>query len=95
MFTSRSLTAVFESADEVPFDDSTKIIFFSDCHRGDNSWADDFAHNQNVYYHAMNAYYREDYSCIEIGDGDELWENIQFRDVNDGSCVHPWSITGI
>ena len=39
MSTSKRLTEVFESAHEIPFDDSGKFVFFSDIHRGDNSWA--------------------------------------------------------
>jgi len=81
MSTSKRLTEVFKSAKEVPFDDSSKFIFFSDCHRGDNSWADDFAHNQNLFFHALNHYYNEGFTYIEIGDGDELWENKRFADI--------------
>jgi UDP-2,3-diacylglucosamine pyrophosphatase LpxH len=81
MFTSRRLSSAFRLAQEIPFDDSSKFIFFSDCHRGDNSWADDFAHNQNLYSHALDRYYREGFTYIEIGDGDELWENRRFEDV--------------
>ena len=81
MSTSKRLTEVFESAKEIPFDDSSKFILFSDCHRGDNSWADDFAHNQNLFFHALNRYYNEGFTYIEIGDGDELWENKRFADI--------------
>jgi UDP-2,3-diacylglucosamine pyrophosphatase LpxH len=52
-----------------------KYILFSDCHRGDGSWADDFAQNENIYFNALSYYYQNDYTYIEIGDGDELWEN--------------------
>ena len=55
--------------------DKRKYILFSDCHRGDGSWADDFAQNENIYFNALRYYYRNDYTYIEIGDGDELWEN--------------------
>lgn len=77
------LTEVFESprTKEVPFDDSSKFILFSDCHRGDNSWSDDFAHNQNIFFHALNHYYKEGFTYIEIGDGDELWEHRRYADV--------------
>ncbi len=81
MSTSERLTEVFESAKEIPFDDSSKFIFFSDCHRGDNSWADDFAHNQTLFFHALNHYYNEGFTYIEIGDADELWENKRFADI--------------
>lgn len=55
--------------------DKRKYILFSDCHRGDESWADDFAQNENIYFNALRYYYQNDYTYIEIGDGDELWEN--------------------
>jgi UDP-2,3-diacylglucosamine pyrophosphatase LpxH len=72
------LTQVFESSKRIPIDDSSKIILMSDCHRGDNSWADDFARNQNIYFAALSYYYKKGYTYIEIGDGDELWENRSF-----------------
>lgn len=81
MSTSRRLTEVFETAIEIPFDDSSKFIFFSDSHRGDNSWADDFAHNQNIFFNALNYYYKKGFTYIEIGDSDELWENKRFSDI--------------
>lgn len=63
----------------IDVNDDTKIIFFSDVHRGDNSLTDEFARNQNVYYHAISRYYDEGYRYIEIGDGDELWEYSKFE----------------
>jgi UDP-2,3-diacylglucosamine pyrophosphatase LpxH len=75
MYAFKRLSQVFKSADEIPFDDSSRIILMSDCHRGDGSWADDFIQNQNIYYAALTHYYNEKYTYIEIGDGDELWEN--------------------
>ena len=81
MSTSKRLTQVFKSSKEIPFDDTSKFIFFSDCHRGDNSWADDFAQNQNLFFHALNQYYDQGFTYIEIGDGDELWENKNFGDI--------------
>lgn len=81
MSTSKRLTEVFKSAEVVSFDDSSKFIFFSDCHRGDNSWADDFAHNEKLLFHALNYYYDKGFTYIEIGDGDELWEYKKFREI--------------
>lgn len=74
-----NLTRVFNTAPQLPLDDRAKIIIFSDCHRGDNSWADDFAHNQNLYYFALNHYLAAGFTYIEAGDGDELWENRDFN----------------
>lgn len=79
MSTKRRLGRAYDQARIVPFDDTSRIIFFSDCHRGDNSFADDFSNNRNIYFHALKHYYREGFQYIELGDGDELWENIHFE----------------
>lgn len=60
---------------EVVAKPGSKYIIFSDQHRGDNSWADDFAHNQVLFFHALSDYLKKGYTYIELGDGDELWEN--------------------
>lgn len=75
------LDRAYNQARVVPFDDSTRIVLFSDCHRGDNSFADDFANNRNIYFHALKHYYREGFLYFELGDGDELWENVHFKSV--------------
>jgi UDP-2,3-diacylglucosamine pyrophosphatase LpxH len=78
--TADRLTQVFQEAREhaIEFDDTSKFIFFSDCHRGDNGWSDDFAHNQILFWHALKCYDNERFTYVEIGDGDELWENRDF-----------------
>ncbi|WP_088227657.1 metallophosphoesterase [Desulfosporosinus sp. FKB] len=75
------ISKIFQTAEEIPFDNSSKIILMSDIHRGDGSWADDFSKNQNVYYAALNHYYHENYTYIEVGDGDELWKNNKLTDI--------------
>jgi UDP-2,3-diacylglucosamine pyrophosphatase LpxH len=72
---------VLETAKQVPFDDSSRFVFFSDCHRGDNSQIDAFAKNKNLFLHALTHYYREGFTYVEVGDGDELWHNRRFSDV--------------
>jgi len=69
----------YRTAKRIQFDDSSKIIIFSDCHRGDNTFADDFANNRNIYFHALKTYYNEGFTYCELGDGDELWENRDFN----------------
>ena len=59
----------YKNAKVIPFDDSSKFILFSDCHRGDNSFADDFANNRNIYFHALKHYYAEGFQYCELGDG--------------------------
>lgn len=77
----KRISKVFESAEEILIDDSTKIILMSDVHRGDGGWADDFSKNQNLYFAALKHYYNENYTYIEIGDGDELWKNKRLSDI--------------
>ncbi|NTW71308.1 MAG: serine/threonine protein phosphatase [Eubacteriaceae bacterium] len=79
MNTMKRLTEAYGKALEIPFNDQSKFILFSDVHRGDNSISDEFAHNQNIYFHAMNHYYNEGFTYIEVGDGDELWEHSAFK----------------
>ncbi len=72
------LSGVYRKSISIPFDDSSRIVFFSDVHRGDNSPADNFAANKEIYKAALNYYYNNGFTYIEIGDGDELWENDRF-----------------
>ncbi len=75
------LTEAFEAAAEIPFDDTSRFIFFSDCHRGDNSWADNFARNQSLFFFALEYYHRNGFTYFELGDGDELYENRRFSSI--------------
>lgn len=75
------LDKAYEKAFRIPFDDDSKFIIFSDCHRGNNSFADDFANNRNSYFHALAHYYRNGFTYCELGDGDELWENLTFESI--------------
>ena len=76
---SKRLTQVFSTAPVVEFDSLDKFIVFGDCHRGDASWKDDYAHNRNLHLHALTYYFERDFTYIEIGDGDELFEHRQFE----------------
>ncbi|RXR21191.1 serine/threonine protein phosphatase [Flavobacterium amnicola] len=82
MFSSQDrLDRAYKNAKRIPFDNNSKFILFSDCHRSDGSFADDFANNRNVYFHALNHYFKNGFHYIELGDGDELWENLFFKDI--------------
>jgi predicted phosphodiesterase len=83
MSSNARLSRAYKNAKVLLFDDASKFILFSDCHRGDNSFADEFANNRNIYFHALTHYYREGFQYCELGDGDELWENLKFQDVFD------------
>jgi UDP-2,3-diacylglucosamine pyrophosphatase LpxH len=86
------LSEVFKSSEELSFDDSSKFILVSDCHRGDNSWADDFAPNQNIFFYALNFYFDNGFTYIEIGDGEELWENRYFENIRKAHSHIYWKL---
>jgi len=75
------ITKAYKTARRICFNDTSKFIIFSDIHRGDNSFADDFANNKNTYFHALNNYYKKGFTYCELGDGDELWENREFESI--------------
>lgn len=81
MNTDKRLTQAFHNAMRETFDKNSKYIFFSDVHRGDDSVSDEFARNQNIFLHALNYYYHNGYTYVEVGDGDELWEYPTFKHI--------------
>ena len=93
MSTSSRLTEVFNSAPEITFDNESKFIFFSDCHRGDNSWADDFAPNQTLMFYALDYYLKAGFTYVEVGDGEELWETLRFEDIQRAHSHIYWKIS--
>lgn len=78
MSINQRLNKLYDESKSVTFNNDSKFIFLSDCHRGDNSISDEFAHNQTIYLHALNYYFSEGYTYFEVGDGDELWEHNKF-----------------
>lgn len=81
MFTDKRLTKAYLNAKIEYFDENSKYIFFSDCHRGDDSVSDEFTRNQHVLLHALDYYYNNGYIYVEAGDGDELWEYPKFKHI--------------
>lgn len=81
MYTYTRLNQVYNSSETILFDDNSKFVFFSDCHRGDGSKADNFIKNRDIYLYSLKHYYEKDFTYIELGDGDELWENDHFSDL--------------
>jgi UDP-2,3-diacylglucosamine pyrophosphatase LpxH len=77
----KRVNRVFLSAKTLPIDDSAQLILMSDVHRGDGSWADDFLRNENLYFGALSHYYQNNFTYIELGDGDELWKFKKMADI--------------
>lgn len=79
MSSDKRLTRAFKNAKSISIDNTSKVVFMSDVHRGDASYADEFSRNRNIFAHALKTYLDEDYRLIELGDGNELWENLYFK----------------
>lgn len=71
----KRLDRAFQNAPVLPLTSTTCYVFFSDCHRGIGNNNDDFLNNSNICFAALQYYYQYDFTYIENGDGDELWEN--------------------
>lgn len=69
------LNQSFEGAPRLPLDCRSKYVLVSDCHRGIGTTNDNFLKNQHLYFAALQHYYQTGFTYIELGDGDELWEN--------------------
>jgi predicted phosphodiesterase len=64
-----------EKGPVVDFDlSSGKYIIFSDQHKGAGDLADDFYPAKKNYLHALNYYFDNNYTFINLGDCEELWE---------------------
>lgn len=77
----KRLTEAYKNAKIEYFDNNSKYIFFSDCHRGECTPSDEFAKNQNIFLFALEYYYKNGFTYVEAGDGDELWEHSNFKHI--------------
>lgn len=69
------LADTFEGALKLPLTECTKYVIFSDCHRGTGSGNDNFTKNELLFVNALKYYASNGFTYLELGDGDELWEN--------------------
>jgi len=65
----------------IPLTSGTRLAIFSDIHRGTGDWADDFNHNSRIFVCALDYYLRNRFTYVELGDGDELYENRRLTDI--------------
>ncbi len=73
------LSRAFHNAPVLPLHMRSRYVLISDCHRGSGNSNDNFLKNQNLYFTALKHYYDCGFTYIELGDGDELWENRKMR----------------
>ena len=79
--TYRKLDKAYENALCIPIYSGSRMVFMSDCHRGIGNWGDNFQPNQNLFFAALQYYNQRKFTYIELGDGDELWENRRLKDI--------------
>lgn len=73
----------FSDAPKLPLTKHSRYVLFSDCHRGVGTSGDNFLKNQHLYFAALQYYFQEKYTYLELGDGDELWENRSFARIKE------------
>lgn len=77
------LDKAFKNAPVLPLGSDTGYVLFSDCHRGIGTNNDNFLKNRHLYLAALKHYFRHDFTYIELGDGDELWENRSMEQIKE------------
>lgn len=80
------ISKAFEGALRLPLTQNSKYVIFSDCHRGTGSANDNYLKNEYIFLAALRYYFPKDFTYIELGDGDELWENRSFEAIK---SMHP------
>lgn len=79
----RRLQEVYNKSPVISFDSSSRIVLMSDCHRGQGTEGDNFLKNQNLFLGALEYYDHRGFTYIELGDGDELWENRKIESITE------------
>ena len=77
------LNRAFEYAPSLPLLEHSRFVLFSDCHRGTGTSGDNFLKNQHLYFAALQYYLERNFTYIELGDGDELWENRSLEQIKE------------
>ena len=77
------LQKAYEGALRLPLNKCSKYVIISDCHRGTGNANDNYMKNQMLHCAALSHYYRLGFTYIELGDGDELWENRSMKQITD------------
>lgn len=81
MSTYSKLDKLYKASKTISFSSQSKFIIMSDCHRGTGTFTDQFLPNRPLFLAALQYYYDEGFTYIELGDGDELWQNSSYLDI--------------
>ena len=80
---SKRLVQAFFNAPVLSLTAQSKFVIMSDCHRGIGNTSDNFLKNELIFLSALQSYYNEGFTYIELGDGDELWKNRSLKAIQD------------
>lgn len=89
----KRLQQAYEEAVTIPLDSESKFVIMSDCHRGQGNTGDNFLSNQNLFFGALEYYYENGFTYIELGDGDELWENRKMSSIIEAHSDAFWMMS--
>lgn len=78
---SEKLNKIYKNSKRLKIDNETKLVIMSDCHRGSGNNLDNFIKNKNIFKAALNHYYNNGFSYIELGDGDDMWEVDDYNEI--------------
>ena len=78
---SKKLDKIFKKSKIMEIDDNTKLVIMSDCHRGAGDNFDNFIKNRNIFLYALTYYYDNGFTYVELGDGDEMWEVKDYKNI--------------
>ncbi len=81
MSTSGRLTKLYEEAERVYYGRKDRYVVMSDCHRGIGDSGDNFLKNRHIFLAALRYYNQRNFTYVELGDGDELWENKEMKKI--------------
>ena len=70
----RKLDRLYASSPALSFDSCSRIVLMSDCHRGQGNGGDNFLPTSPIFQGALEYYYHNGFTYIELGAGDELGE---------------------
>lgn len=79
----KRISEAFDHALCLPLNYSSRYVIISDCHRGTGRAGDNFLKNEYLYLSAMDYYFRNDFTYLELGDCDELWENRSMQKIKE------------
>lgn len=83
MSTQKRISAAFRDALCLPLSSGSRYVLMSDCHRGVGNAGDNFMKNEYLYLAALDFYFRKGFTYLELGDGDELWENRSMKRIEE------------